>query len=642
MDHEPLLISTIAVGLTAAFVGGLIARKLRVPPIVGYLLAGVAVGPFTPGLIADTDVAAELAEIGVVLLMFGVGIHFSIRDLLAVRSIAIPGAVGQIFVATMLGVATGIALGWGIGGGLVLGLGLSVASTVVLLRNLTERRELDTNQGRIAVGWLIVEDVFTVVVLVLLPAIAPSLGGTPAAGGSAGPIADVAIALGKAAVFGVLMVVVGTRLVPWLLVTVAREGSRELFTLAVLAIAVGIAFASSAIFGVSLALGAFLAGAIVGESDLSHQAAADALPLQDAFAVLFFVSVGMLVDPSFIVSHPLEILVVVGLIVVAKSAAAFGIVAMLGYPLRTALTIAAALAQIGEFSFILATLGVSLGLLPPEGFQLIVAGSLISITLSPLICATIAPIDERLRDTGFVRAIIGRRGRHLSRLPEPAETDEPLVGHAVLSGYGRVGQMIEPALRRRGFTTVVISNDRRVVEALRRDGRRALYGDASHRDVLAEAGVERARMVIAAVNDPHVTRLVIDRARELNPRIDVVARASSDAEAARLRAVGRAVQPVFGERELAVQMVRYAMRRFGVSANEAELMAQGLRRRGGPPSAPPPPQRLLETPAVVRRAAAAIRARLPRAGTGERRDAGSEPEVVQRIEIGSAAPPGGG
>jgi CPA2 family monovalent cation:H+ antiporter-2 len=642
MDHEPLLISTIAVGLTAAFVGGLIARKLRVPPIVGYLLAGVAVGPFTPGLIADTDVAAELAEIGVVLLMFGVGIHFSIRDLLAVRSIAIPGAVGQIFVATMLGVATGVALGWGIGGGLVLGLALSVASTVVLLRNLTERRELDTNQGRIAVGWLIVEDVFTVVVLVLLPAIAPSLGGTPAGGGSAGPIADVAIALGKAAVFGVLMVVVGARLVPWLLVTVAREGSRELFTLAVLAIAVGIAFASSAVFGVSLALGAFLAGAIVGESDLSHQAAADALPLQDAFAVLFFVSVGMLVDPSFIVSHPLEILVVVGLIVVAKSAAAFGIVAMLGYPLRTALTIAAALAQIGEFSFILATLGMSLGLLPPEGFQLIVAGSLISITLSPLLFATIDPIDERLRDTGFVRAIIGRRGRHLSRLPEPAEADEPLVGHAVLSGYGRVGQMIEPALRRRGFTTVVISNDRRVVEALRREGGRALYGDASHRDVLAEAGVERARMVIAAVNDPHVTRLVIDRARELNPRIDVVARASSDAEAARLRAVGRAVQPVFGERELAVQMVRYAMRRFGVSANEAELMAQGLRRRGGPPSAPPPPQRLLETPAVVRRAVATIRARLPRAGTGDRPEAGSEPEIVKHIEMGSAAPPGAG
>ncbi len=642
MDHEPLLISTIAVGLTAAFVGGLIARKLRVPPIVGYLLAGVAVGPFTPGLIADTDVAAELAEIGVVLLMFGVGIHFSIRDLLAVRSIAIPGAVGQIFVATMLGVAMGVALGWGIGGGLVLGLALSVASTVVLLRNLTERRELDTNQGRIAVGWLIVEDVFTVVVLVLLPAIAPSLGGTPAGGGSAGPIADVAIALGKAAVFGVLMVVVGARLVPWLLVTVAREGSRELFTLAVLAIAVGIAFASSAVFGVSLALGAFLAGAIVGESDLSHQAAADALPLQDAFAVLFFVSVGMLVDPSFIVSHPLEIVVVVGLIVVAKSAAAFGIVAMLGYPLRTALTIAAALAQIGEFSFILATLGMSLGLLPPEGFQLIVAGSLISITLSPLLFATIDPIDERLRDTGFVRAIIGRRGRHLSRLPEPAEADEPLVGHAVLSGYGRVGQMIEPALRRRGFTTVVISNDRRVVEALRREGGRALYGDASHRDVLAEAGIERARMVIAAVNDPHVTRLVIDRARELNPRIDVVARASSDAEAARLRAVGRAVQPVFGERELAVQMVRYAMRRFGVSANEAELMAQGLRRRGGPPSAPPPPQRLLETPAVVRRAVATIRARLPRAGTGDRPEAGSEPEIVKHIEMGSAAPPGAG
>jgi CPA2 family monovalent cation:H+ antiporter-2 len=396
LDHEPVLISTIAIGLSAAFIGGLMARRLRLPTIVGYLVAGVAIGPFTPGLVADTDVAAELAEIGVILLMFGVGIHFSIRDLLAVRGIAVPGAVGQILVATLLGVGLGVALGWGVGGGLVLGLAVSVASTVVLLRALEDRGALQSPEGRAAIGWLIVEDLFTVVMLVFLPTVAHLLGGTGDPGATANPLVEVAIAVGKVAIFAALMIVAGARLVPKLLELVAHDGSRELFTLAVLAIAVGIAFIAAAVFDVSFALGAFLAGVVVGESDVSHQAAEDALPLRDAFAVLFFVSVGMLLDPAYLVEQPLAIVAVVVLVVVAKSVAAFAIVAVLRQPVLTGLTVAAGLAQIGEFSFILATMGLSLELLPSEGVQLIVAGALFSITLNPFVFRAIEPVAEWL------------------------------------------------------------------------------------------------------------------------------------------------------------------------------------------------------------------------------------------------------
>jgi CPA2 family monovalent cation:H+ antiporter-2 len=397
MDHEPVLIATIAIGLTAAFIGGLIARRLRLPTIVGYLVAGVAIGPFTPGLVADTDVAAELAEIGVILLMFGVGIHFSIRDLLAVRSIAVPGAVGQILVATILGLGLGNALGWGVGGGLVLGLAVSVASTVVLLRALEDRGVLRSPEGQVAIGWLIVEDLFTVVVLVLLPTLAHVLGTSGDAAPVGNPVVEIVIALGKEAIFAALMILAGARLVPRLLDFVARDGSRELFTLGVLAIAVGIAFVAAAVFDVSFALGAFLAGVVVGESDASHQAAEDALPLRDAFAVLFFVSVGMLLDPAYLVHQPLAIVGVVVLVVVAKAIAAYAIVAILRRPALTGLTVAAGLAQIGEFSFILATMGLTLGLLPTDGVQLIVAGALFSITLNPFLFRAIEPIELRLR-----------------------------------------------------------------------------------------------------------------------------------------------------------------------------------------------------------------------------------------------------
>ena len=624
MDHEPALISTIAIGLTAAFVGGLLARRLHLPPIVGYLLAGVAVGPFTPGFIADGELAEELAEIGVILLMFGVGIHFSIRDLLAVRGVAIPGAIGQIAVASALGTVLGLALGWSIGGAVVLGLALSVASTVVLLRALEERHELGTTQGRIAVGWLIVEDLFTVVVLVLLPTVAPILTG--ATSGGASPLAmagSLAVALGSAALFAVVIVVVGTRAVPRLLVAVARDGSRELFTLGVLAIALGIAFASSAVFGVSLALGAFLAGVVVGESDVSHQAAADALPLRDAFAVLFFVSVGMLVDPAFLFAHPIEIAAVVALIVVAKSAAAFVIVVALGHPVRTALTVAAALAQIGEFSFILATLGVSLGVLPIEGFQLIVAGALISITINPALFATVGRLDRRLRDHPWIRAVIEHRGGDLRWL-EPALDAAPLTGHTIIAGYGRVGRIIAPALDRRGFSYVVISTDRRTVERLRSRGTRAIYGDASHRELLREAGIAHARLVIAAVNDSHATRLIVDRAREENQHVRVIARSHSDAEASNLRGGDSSVEAIFGERELAVQMLRFALRRYGISINEIEMIAQGLRRRSegppGPPGPPLPPRSISDR---LRRARRRVGRVLRRYGGRRRPESGS-------------------
>jgi len=393
MPHETSLIATIAVSLTFAFVGGFVAVRLRLPPLVGYLLAGVAVGPFTPGFVADPKLAPQLAEIGVILLMFGVGMHFSVPDLLAVRAVALPGAVAQIAVATVLGIGIAFSWGWSLGAGLVFGLALSVASTVVLLRALEAQGRLNSGDGRIAVGWLLVEDLAMVLTLVLLPALAGPLGGRTmdsAQGAAAdGLWGTLGLTLGKVALFVALMLVVGTRVFPWLLKQVERTGSRELFTLAVIALALGVAFGSANLFGVSFALGAFFAGVVINESDLGHRAATDSQPLQDAFAVLFFVAVGMLFDPSILIRQPLQVLAVLAIIIVGKSVAATLIVLALRYPLDTALTVSAALAQIGEFSFILAGLGLSLGLLPAEGQDLILAGALLSIALNPLVFHTV-------------------------------------------------------------------------------------------------------------------------------------------------------------------------------------------------------------------------------------------------------------
>ena len=576
MEHGGDLITTIALGLSAAFVAGFVARRLRLPSIVGYLLAGVALGPFTPGLFASPEIATELAEIGVILLMFGVGIHFSFRDLLAVRFIAIPGAVFQSTVATLFGIGLALMLGWGVPSGIVLGIALSVASTVVLLRALIQRNALDTVHGRAAVGWLIVEDIFTVLVLVFLPSFAILVEG----GGEAGvsillPIGE---ALFKAAALGVVMIVVGTRVVPWLLVQVAREGSQEMFTLAVLALALGIAFASSVVFGVSLALGAFLAGAVVGETDLSHKAAADALPLRDAFSVLFFVSVGMLLDPAYLVENPLAVLAVVALVVVGKSIAAILIVALLRYPLRTGLTVGAGLAQIGEFSFILATAGVAEGLLPDEAYQLVVAGALISITLNPLVWQLVDPIDAWFKRHPSVRRALDHGGGRLAR---PAPDRAPLSGHAVICGWGRVGRTVARALEARDFAYVVIEENRRTVEGLRERGLEALYGDIADAELLKHAGVGRARVLVFCAYDPPAAEFAVDFARRVNPRIEIVARVETPEEAKRLLDAG-ASQTVEGERELAVQMARYTLRRFGVTSREVDAIAQGLRRRAEP------------------------------------------------------------
>ncbi|MBA2254457.1 MAG: cation:proton antiporter, partial [Chloroflexi bacterium] len=478
--------------------------------------------------------------------------------------------------------------GWGLAGGVVLGLAISVGSTVVLLRTLAERSDLDSPQGRLAVGWLIVEDLFTVVVLVLLPTLAPLVGGTTTEAAAAGPlgslglgpIGELLLALGKIVLFGVLMVVVGMRVVPALLTVVARERSRELFTLAVLAVALGIAYVAFAVFGVSFALGAFLAGVVVSESDMSHQAAADALPLRDAFAVLFFVSIGMLVDPAFLLANPLAILAVAAIVIVAKPVAVFSLVALAGYPSRVALTVAAGLAQIGEFSFILATLGIALGLLPRDGLQLVVAGSILSITVNPLLLGAVEPIARRIATSARLARRMERRVASQEPLPM-APGREPTRGHAIICGYGRVGRLIASALDRRGFPYFVITDDRREVDRLRDAGVPALYGDAANAAILEHAHVATARVIVVATREPHAARLIAEGARAINPRVPLVVRTHSEREASYLRASGEGIQPIHGELELAVQMSRYTLRRFGVSSAEDELIAQGLRDRGG-------------------------------------------------------------
>ncbi|HEV7714881.1 MAG TPA: cation:proton antiporter, partial [Steroidobacteraceae bacterium] len=437
MPHDTALIALVAMGFVLACIFGYFATRVRLPPIVGYLVAGVALGPFTPGFVGDAQIASQLAEIGVILLMFGVGLHFSMDTLLAVRWIAIPGAIAQIAVATAIGTCMALFWGWSLGAGLVLGLALSVASTVVLLRALELRNELDSQHGRIAVGWLIVEDLAMVLALVFLPALAGALEGSGAGGlDIRGLLADFGITVGKIALFIGIVLFGGRRVVPWLLQKIARTGSRELFTLAVLAIALGIAYGSAALFGVSFALGAFFAGVLLSESELSHQAAADSLPLQDAFAVLFFVSVGMLFDPSILVREPLAVVAVLLVIVVGKSIAAFIIVLLFRYPVATALTVSASLAQIGEFSFILAGLGVTLGLLPAQGRDLILAGALISITINPFVFGTITPVTRWVRARPWLSAMVERGAARLSTLPDNARSNS-LHGHAVIVGYGR-------------------------------------------------------------------------------------------------------------------------------------------------------------------------------------------------------------
>jgi CPA2 family monovalent cation:H+ antiporter-2 len=583
MPHQTALIATIAAGIGLAFLLGFVAARIRLPPLVGYLLAGIAVGPFTPGFVADTGLAQQLAEIGVILLMFGVGIHFSVADLLAVRRIALPGAVVQIAVATMLGATVSHLWGWAWGPGLVFGLCLSVASTVVLLRALEDRQMLDSVDGRIAVGWLIVEDLATVLVLVLLPALAGPLGGDAghASGADPGGTTELLIAIGitlaKVGAFVALMLIVGSRAVPWLLQRVARTGSRELFTLSVLAVALGIAVGASALFGVSFALGAFFAGMVVNGSDLSHEAAREALPLQDAFSVLFFVAVGMLFDPAILIRQPLEVLTVVLIVMVGKSLAAFFIVLAFRYPIGTALTISASLAQIGEFSFILAALAIALGLLPAEGQSLIVAGALISISLNPVAFAATARAGRWISARPRLLALFERPAGPIAELP--ASVDEnTLRGHVVLVGHGRVGSTIAEALQKESIHYVVIEQDREKVESLRACGVSVFYGDATRSGVLRQAHVEHARILVAATPDPYQTRAIIELARSVNPTIDTVARTHSESEQSYLErhGVGRAL---VGEHELAHALAHYTLLSMGRDHDQADATIEAIRRR---------------------------------------------------------------
>ncbi len=564
MPHETVLIATIAAGIGLAFILGFIGARLGLPPLVGYLLAGIAVGPYSPGFVADAALAGQLAEIGVILLMFGVGLHFSLRDLMAVRKIALPGAVVQIGVASLLGMGVSRLWGWSWSAGFVFGLCLSVASTVVLLKALEDNGVLDSINGRIAVGWLIVEDLAMVLALVLLPAFAAPAIGDVVAGAQVEQkslLVTLATTLAGVVAFIVVMLVVGRKYVPWLLARVAKLGSRELFTLAVLAIALGIAVGSAALFGVSFALGAFFAGVIISESDLSHRAAADALPLQDAFAVLFFVSVGMLVDPMVIIEQPLNVLAVLAIIMIGKSAAAFGIVLLFKYPLRTALTVSASLAQIGEFSFILAGMAVAYNILPAEGQSLILVGALLSIALNQLCFAAIEPINSWFKSKpGLARFVEKSSTGDEDILPPEYET---ISNHAIIVGHGRVGSWIAKALERSNIPYMVIEEDRLVVEALRRDsGILAIFGDASRPGILSHAHLSTAKLLIIATPTSYQARHILEIAKKENPDIDTVVRTHSAKEQHFLRENG-ANRVVMGEFELAFSMAEYALQSYG-------------------------------------------------------------------------------
>ncbi|GGF79084.1 sodium:proton antiporter [Azorhizobium oxalatiphilum] len=577
MHHEMPLVATIVGAIVLAFVFGTVAQRLRVSPLVGYLLAGVLAGPFTPGFTANPEMALELAEIGVILLMFGVGLHFSLADLLSVKAIAIPGAIAQIAVATLLGMALAYFMGWGIGGGLVFGLSLSVASTVVLLRALQERRLLESEQGRIAVGWLIVEDLAMVLALVLLPALAEVLGGKAATHSQAEMLfgtssiwATLGLTMAKVVAFVALMLVVGRRVIPWLLDMVAGLGSRELFRLAVLAIALGVAYGSAKLFDVSFALGAFFAGMMLSESPLSHRAAEETLPLRDAFAVMFFVSVGMLVDPGIILRSPIPLIVALLIVLVGKSLAAFALVRLFGYGKTTGLTISASLAQVGEFSFILAALGVELGLLPQEGRDLILATAIISILLNPFFFIALDKIKPML-----VKAKPASAATAAATPAEP-EPDAALVptaksNHTVLVGYGRVGRLVAAGLETAGTPFLVIEDQEDSVDMLREAGIEVIAANAALPEALNAANVAGARRLILAIPDGFEAARVLRKARALNAELDIIARAHSDAEVENLRENGAGFI-IMGEREVARGMLGHV---FGLDGAASEQEAHG-------------------------------------------------------------------
>ncbi|MGG5214765.1 MULTISPECIES: YbaL family putative K(+) efflux transporter [Rahnella] len=544
MHHSTPLITTIVGGLVLAFLLGMLANRLRISPLVGYLAAGVLAGPFTPGFVADTSLAPELAEIGVILLMFGVGLHFSLKDLLAVKSIAIPGAVAQIAVATLLGMGLSSLMGWDLATGLVFGLCLSTASTVVLLRALEERQLIDSQRGQIAIGWLIVEDLVMVLTLVLLPAFSGMLESHHSS--PVELLTGLAVTIGKVIAFMVLMMVVGRRVVPWILAKTASTGSRELFTLSVLALALGIAYGAVEFFDVSFALGAFFAGMVLNESELSQRAAHDTLPLRDAFAVLFFVSVGMLFDPMILVREPLTVIATLAIIVFGKSIAAFLLVKMFGHSKRTALTISVSLAQIGEFAFILAGLGISLGLLSEHGRNLVLAGAILSIMFNPLLFTLLEKYlakTETIEDQSVEEAV-----------EDEKQIPFDLCNHALLVGYGRVGSLLGEKLQAAGIPLVVIENSRPRVEALRDQGISTVLGNAANQEVMDLARLDCARWLLVTIPNGYEAGEIVASARAKRPNIEIIARAHYDDEVTYILERG-ANRVVMGEREIANSMV---------------------------------------------------------------------------------------
>jgi len=561
MPHSIPLITTLASALGLALLFGFLASRLKLPVLVGYLLAGILIGPFTPGFVADSEIARELAEIGVMLLMFGVGLHFSLNDLLTVRKVALPGAIIQILVATALGAGIAITWGWNIGGAVVFGLALSVASTVVLLRALDERGITESLNGRIAVGWLVVEDLAMVLVLVLLPPLAGWLGGHSADGMDTNLWLALGLTLLKVSAFIALMVIIGRKVFPKVLWQIARTGSRELFTLCVVAAAISVAYIASKLFGVSFALGAFFAGMMMRESPLSQRAAEESLPLREAFAVLFFVSVGMLFDPMVLMHQPLQILLVLGIIIVGKMLAASLLVLFLRYPLNTALMVSVSLAQIGEFSFILAALGVSLGLLPVAGQSLILAGALISIAINPLLFRAIAPLQRWINSHPSIARTLERSSDPLAELP--TTTDEKyLSGHVVLVGYGRVGRRIAETLNKNNIPFVVAEQNRDIVEQIRADKIAAVCGDIAEPEVLIQAHIARASMLIIAIPDAFNIQQIITAAHKLNPTIELLIRTHNEEESILLTRETSA-EVFFGEDELAKNISRHVLARYG-------------------------------------------------------------------------------
>jgi CPA2 family monovalent cation:H+ antiporter-2 len=551
MGHESPLIAVLVFGLGLAFVFGTIANRLRLSPIAGYLLAGVAIGPFTPGFVADSTLTLELAQVGVILLMFGVGLHFSPKDLVSVRAVAVPGAIVQVAISASLGACVALWLGWPLPSGMVFGLALSIASTVVMVRALQERRLIDTDRGHIAAGWLVVQDLLTVIALVLLPPLAGAMKG-----GASLDVQAVALSLaatvGKLVLFAAILFVVGRRVIPWLLHYIAHTGSRELFRLAVLSIALGVAFAAATLFGVSIALGAFFAGMILSESPLSQRAAEESLPLRDAFAVLFFVSVGVLFDPKTVVSQPVALALMLGVVLIGTAGSAFALVRLLGYPVGTALLIGAGVAQIGEFSFILGDLGIGLGVLPPGARDLILGTSIVTIFVNPFVLNAAQTVAARLEPAP-------KKERELELVPTL------LADHAVLVGYGRVGRLIADSLRTENIPLLVIEEATDAIESLRAAGIDSIQGNGANDAVLAAANLAGARVLFVAIPAAFEAGQIVQQARRARPDLEIIARAHFDAEVDHLRNLG-ANAVIMGEREIAHAMLAYARRATSAAA----------------------------------------------------------------------------